>query len=251
MDTIEFLEITQSTNEDAYRYAMNGAPHGFTVVANNQRKGKGRLGRQWLCPKNSGLLMSTVLRPKLPLPEYPRITLTAGVALCSCIEKLTSKEGFGLKWPNDLFYNGKKCGGILVETSPLTSDEIERFVIVGIGVNVNSTITDFPVDLQHRLTTLSEAAGQNFNIAAIAEAVRASLLKHIQYHEEKGFPHILNQWRTRDCVLGKEMEWLTPTQEVVKGKGLGPNGDGQLLVQDANGKIHKVLSGDVLLKTKG
>lgn len=248
MDTIRFLDETQSTNEDAYRHAIQGAPHGFSIVAKTQTKGKGRLGRAWACPANSGLLMSTVLRPNLPLQEIPRLTLTAGVALCKSIEKLTEVSGFGLKWPNDLFFNGKKCGGILVETSPLNSDAMERFAIVGIGVNVNSLKADFPFDLQDKVTSLTMATDQRYSITEIAEAVRASLLKYIHCHEERGFEIILNQWRALDCTLGKEMEWVTPGKDIVKGKGMGPDASGQLLVQDEQGTIHKVLSGDVLLK---
>lgn len=247
MDTIIYLDETRSTNEDAYKYALQGAPHGTSIVAKRQSKGKGRLGRAWVCPENSGLLMSTVLRPQLVVSDYSQVTLTAGVALCACVEELTQGKGFGLKWPNDLFYKGRKCGGILVESSPLNTNN-EPFIIVGIGVNVNSQITDFPPSLQKKVTSLAVATSKHFSLRDMAVAVRASLLHYVRCHEQQGFETILGQWRIRDCVLGKEMEWVTPGNEVIKGIGMGPDGSGQLLVKDRWGKIHKVLSGDILLK---
>ncbi len=248
MDNILHIPSTVSTNEDAYKLAVDGAEHGFSVLADIQTGGKGRLGRQWVTPLHSGLCTSIILRPKLPFVEFPRITLTAGLALCKVVEELTGLESFGLKWPNDLYCEGRKCGGILVESSsPVTSDD-ESFVVVGIGLNVNSRLDDFPSELRETVTSLLVQTENSYSMKDIFTQLRNSLLSHLKIHEEQGFGVILEEWRKRDVLYGKEMQWLTIEKKVITGTGLGPDDTGQLLVKDGQGKLHSILSGDVSLK---
>lgn len=248
MDNTLYLASTGSTNEDAYKLALEGKRHGFAVVAGVQTAGKGRLGRRWETPHHTGLCCSIVLRPKLPFIEFPRVTLTAGLALCRVIENITGLATFGLKWPNDLYCEGKKCGGILVESSSPASPDDASFVIVGIGVNVNSRPSDFPPELQETVTSLRSQTSNSYSIEELFVLIRASLLSHLALHEEQGFGVILEEWRKRDVLYGKEMQWLTVDKKVVTGIGLGPDDTGQLLVKDREGKHHAILSGDVSLK---
>ncbi len=248
MDNILHIPSTVSTNEDAYKLAADGVGHGFSVLADVQTGGKGRLGRQWVTPLHTGLCTSIILRPKLPFVEFPRISLTAGLALCKVVEELTGLESFGLKWPNDLYCEGRKCGGILVESSsPVTSDD-ESFVVVGIGLNVNSRLDDFPSELRETVTSLLIQTENSYSMEEIFTQVRNSLLSHLKIHEEQGFGIILEKWRKRDVLYGKEMQWLTIEKKVITGIGLGPDDTGQLLVKDGQGKLHSILSGDVSLK---
>ncbi len=248
MDNVLHLSSTGSTNEDAYKLALDDAPHGYAVVADEQTDGKGRLGRSWMAPSNTSLCCSLILRPKLPFIEFPGLTLTCGLALCKVIEKITGLNTFGLKWPNDLYCEGKKCGGILVESSsPVTSDE-ESFVVVGIGLNVNSIIKDFPGELQEIVTSLLIQTARRYSILELFVLLRDSLLRHLKIHEEQGFEAILTEWRKRDVLYGKEMQWLTTEKKVIVGTGLGPDNTGQLLVKDREGTLHTILSGDVGLK---
>ena len=248
MDNVLHLASTGSTNEDAYKLALDGAPHGYAVIANNQTSGKGRLGRLWVAPADTCLCCSLILRPNLPLVEFPKLTLTSGLALYKVIEKLTGLDTFGLKWPNDLYCEGKKCGGILVESSsPVTSNE-KSFVVVGIGLNVNSFLDDFPAELQERVTSLLIQTAKRYSIQELFVLLRESLLWHMKIHEERGFGAILKEWRKRDVLYGKEMQWLTTERKVITGTGLGPDESGQLLVRTREGKRYTILSGDVSLK---
>ncbi|RUM41241.1 MAG: biotin--[acetyl-CoA-carboxylase] ligase [Desulfocapsa sp.] len=248
MENILHLASTVSTNEDAYIYATEGVEHGFAVLADTQTCGKGRLGRQWVTPAGTGLCCSVILRPQLPFVEFPRLTLTAGLALCKVVEKLTGMDSFGLKWPNDLYCEGKKCGGILVESSSPAVAGDESFVVVGIGLNVNSRLDDFPIDLQQTVTSLLIQTAKMYPVQEIFGLIRDSLLAHLRIHERDGFHTILQEWRNRDVLYGKEMQWLTAGKDVVTGVGLGPDDTGQLLVRDKEGKLYEVLSGDVELK---
>lgn len=248
MDNILYLVSTASTNKDAYKLALEGKQHGFAVLAGVQTAGKGRLGRSWVSPLDTGLCSSIILRPKLPFIEFPRLTLTAGLALCKVIEKITGQDTFGLKWPNDLYCEGKKCGGILVESSSPASPDDGSFVIVGIGVNVNSCLSDFPLDLRETVTSLRSQTSKNYSVEDLFVLIRESLLSHLALHEEQGFGVILEEWRKRDVLYGKKMQWLTFDKKVVTGIGLGPDHTGQLLVEDREGTHHAILSGDVSLK---
>lgn len=247
MDNLLCLTCTGSTNDDACQLALKGARHGFGVLADTQSTGKGRLGKEWLSPLGTGLYCSIVLRPNLPFSEFPKLTLTAGLALCSTVEKLLPDVSFGLKWPNDLYSEGKKCGGILVESSSPNSLNKDSFVVVGIGLNVNSLIDMFPSELQQKVTSLGMLTGANFDIRELYHRIHAALLDHVHIHETQGFSRILREWRRRDVLFGKEMQWVTRDKKVITACGMGPDKNGQLLAKDSSGEIYAILSGDVQL----
>jgi len=247
MDNLLSLPTTASTNDDAYQLALKGAKHGFGVLADTQVAGKGRLGKAWASPVGSGLYCSIVLRPDLPFTEFPKLTLTAGLALSLAIELLCPDVSFGLKWPNDLYSGGLKCGGILVESSMPGSSLGESFVVVGIGLNVNTCPSMFPKKLQNTATSLHMLTGGLFTIPALYNSIHKGLLSQVHIHETQGFEGILKEWRKRDIMLGKEMQWVTQEKRLVTARGLGPDENGQLLAKDNDGKIYEILSGDVQL----
>ena len=248
MDTpLLHLPSTTSTNEDAYGLARKGAVHGCGVLADTQSGGRGRLGREWLSPPGSGLYCSIILRPRLPFTDFPKLTLTAGLAVCRVIETLVPHAPFGLKWPNDLYCRGCKAGGILVESSsPVESDD-NIFVIVGIGLNVNSRKSDLKTVVNRTPTSLYLESGEVYDIEELYQAIHISLMRHVKLHEEEGLAVILEEWRKRDLLLGIEMQWLTHDRKVITGVGLGPDDSGQLLARDSGGTIHQILSGDVTM----
>ncbi|HIP82453.1 MAG TPA: biotin--[acetyl-CoA-carboxylase] ligase [Desulfocapsa sulfexigens] len=247
MDNLLCLTSTNSTNDEAYQLALKGGEHGFGVIADVQRAGKGRLGKSWISPAGTGLYCSIVIRPKLPFVEFPKLTLTAGLALCSAVEKLLPDIPFGLKWPNDLYCNGKKCGGILVESSTPNCSHEESFVVVGVGLNVNTALDSFPLEIQRNATSLFIVSGHIFNIKELYGNIHQKILEYMAIHETKGFKAILQEWRKRDVLFGKEMQWLTSDKKVVTARGMGPDENGQLLAKDSDGRIHEILSGDVQL----
>jgi BirA family biotin operon repressor/biotin-[acetyl-CoA-carboxylase] ligase len=186
-----------------------------------------------------------LLRPGLDIVDYAKITLTAGLAVSQALEEICHLT-IELKWPNDIYINGRKCGGILVETSPL-QDEAEHFALVGIGLNINNMQETLSADLQTSATSLFLESGQHYDILIIFAAIRSRLLQLIAELAEVGFTGILKQWQRRDMLQGKWMQWLTPAGTIVSGKALGVDSNGMLSVQDNTGLIHEVLSGDITL----
>ena len=145
-----------STNRLGFRLAESGSGEGTLIVADEQTKGKGRMGRSWYSPPKLGLWISLILRPDIPPFKAPGLSLCAGLALAQAIGDLTGMDA-KIKWPNDCLINGRKVGGILLELSA----ELDRinFVIVGIGVNVNHLSSDFPKKLSALATSIRIECG--------------------------------------------------------------------------------------------
>lgn len=246
MNDILFLQTVDSTNRIAREMGDIGKPHGFSVVAESQTAGRGRLGKEWLSYTGMGLCCTILVRPNLDIEEYPKITLTAGLAVGLALEELCH-VGVQLKWPNDIYVGGRKCGGILVETSSLHKGTRHCFALVGIGVNVNADCSTFPIELTKIATSLFLETGKKHDILTIFTRIRSQLLELLSQLETAGFEGILDQWRKRDILDGQWMSWVTLAGHVVYGESLGVDDNGILAIRDQTGRRHEVLSGDLRL----
>jgi len=247
-DTL-FFETVDSTNRVARELAGEDKPHGFAVLAGSQTAGRGRLGKSWQSPSGRGLYCTILLRPELAIEDYSKITLTAGLAVSLALEEICQLQA-QLKWPNDIYISGRKCGGILVETSSLQGAGEGNFVLVGIGVNVNGEKGAFPTELQETATSVFIETGREYDIRSIFTGIRIRLLQMLSQMASEGFVAILNQWRERDMLQGRWMKWVTPAGDVVYGESLGVDSSGILMVRDHAGIRHEVLSGDVTLAAR-
>jgi BirA family transcriptional regulator, biotin operon repressor / biotin---[acetyl-CoA-carboxylase] ligase len=249
MVDIHYLRYTTSTNRIAYDLALKGEPEGVAVIAEAQGEGRGRLGKIWQSPPGKGLYCSVIVRPRLAVEDYPKITLTAGLAVAVVLEKVSGFE-MRLKWPNDVYVGGRKCCGILTESSSLAENINERFAIVGIGINVNSEKSDFPLELQEKVVSLRMLSGIEYDIKGIFQQVRMCLLEYVALLESSGFADIIAEWRKRDMLVGRRLQWLSTSGEIIYGQSEGPDDSGRLMVKDMDGKIHQILSGDISLAEK-
>lgn len=228
------------------KLAAAGAEHGTAVMASTQTMGRGRLGKSWLSPAGKGLYCSIILRPKICIPDFPRLTFVAGLAVAEAINGLYSLQP-GLKWPNDIYFARRKCGGILTESSSLTRRDHECFAIVGIGLNVNTAKEDFPDELQGAATSLYLESGRLMEIDTLFLRVRDSLLLETLQFSQKGFGLVIGRWRQHDFLKGQRLSWVSVARERVEGISLGPDDDGRLHIRDDCGRVHEVLSGDIQL----
>ncbi len=246
MNKIITLVSTSSTNRDAIVLAEDGAVHGTAVIAETQTMGRGRLGKNWHSPAGKGLYCSIILRPELEPQQFPHLTFVAGLVVAEVIERIYGLSA-GLKWPNDIYFSGRKCGGILTESSRLNGCASERFVVVGIGLNVNTETSDFHPDVQHSATSLFIESAQVTDRLELFNAIREELLLQVHTFEQQGFLQVIHRWRKRDFMVGQKLSWVSVTGEKVEGISLGPDDDGLLHVRDDNGIEHEVLSGDIQL----
>lgn len=230
------LESCGSTNDEAARLARAGARHGTVVTAEVQRAGRGRDGRVWASPRGLGLYLSAVVRPPLPLAAVPPMTLAIGVGLCEAARTFGAPAA--LKWPNDIFVNGRKLAGVLVEAQS-QGPRLEA-VIVGIGVNLAGAL---PSELATTAVTLEEAAGRTIE----REQFLAALLRHVEHWIDRyaatGLSDVIPAWQARmvpNLAARATIDGVATTGDVA-----GLADDGALLLRDASGTVHRVRSGDV------
>ena len=145
---IEYFTITDSTNEDVWESLQDEIDEGFLVITDQQKRGRGRRGNNWLSEPGSSLTFSFLIKPQLPMERIGLLSLITGVAVAKGISQFSQLD-CKLKWPNDIILNGKKVGGILAESKQI---EGETYVVMGVGINVNEQ--EFPNELSEIATSL-------------------------------------------------------------------------------------------------
>src|SRR6202142_2836025 len=162
---IRVFEQTTSTNDVIEKLARDGVKEGAVVFAESQTKGRGRLGRKWISPERKGLWFSVLLRPDLRPQEATQLTVASATALRRAIQSATGLQP-EIKWPNDILIGGKKVAGILTELNA-ELDKV-RYVILGIGIDVNLDANEFPVELKKNATSLKIENGETVSRAKLA-----------------------------------------------------------------------------------
>lgn len=244
---IVYFEDIGSTNNEAKRIAaQENAPDGTVVVSETQGGGKGRLSRSWFSPKYKGLWFSVILRPSFLPQEASKCTLLVAVA----IAKATRKFGVeaGIKWPNDILYEGKKLNGTLTEMSA----EMERinYVVVGTGINVNINQNEFPDDVRDIATSMSIIKGEKLPRQELFRAILEEMEELYFEVEKNGFGKVFAEWRKYSVTLGQDVNVIgIGDHESFAGKAVDIDDDGALLVETENG-IRKVLAGDVSIRPR-
>ena len=208
--------LTDSTNERAKALAAAGAPHGTVVTADEQTAGRGRQGRSWVAPAGTALLMSVLLRE---LDEGDAVLpLAAAVAVCEACERAAGVS-CAIKWPNDVWIDGRKVAGILVEGRPQ-----EGWAVLGIGLNVSTAPEDFPAELRELATSLG--------MDAPADALLEPLLDRLAAGLAGPQADVVTAWRERDALRGQPVRWAEG-----EGTAEGITDGGALVVDTAGGRV--------------
>jgi len=236
---VVFLEETDSTNDDAYNLAMNGVDEGWVVIARNQRKGKGSRGRAWASPGGQNIYLSVVLRPKVSTEKASLLTILATLAAAETINDYIPK-GVSIKWPNDVLVSDKKISGILLEMG--TDRNKDRFFIVGIGINVNSTKMEIPPVITGLATSLYLEIGYAVSIKDVLFKLLYRLDHWYGKYNTYGFEEIIERFRAQCATIGKVVS-VRAGEGLIEGLALGVDEDGFLLVKDGQGVVKKVISG--------
>ena len=231
---------TVSTNDDALFAARNGAPHGAAFVADHQKSGRGRRGRRWLAEPGTALLVSVVLRPVLESSALGLLPLSIGLAVREAIANLAPRELAErtlVKWPNDVWVDGKKIAGVLAEGR---IDSEHAAVVAGIGINV--AMRELPEELCDSATSLAL-----LGLVTSRERVLAGVLGCLEMRLQllsRERAQIVSELRRHDALLGRRV-----SVEGVSGTAAGIDHEGRLLVKLASGTIAEIQSGSVELVT--
>jgi BirA family transcriptional regulator, biotin operon repressor / biotin---[acetyl-CoA-carboxylase] ligase len=240
---IRVFEQTSSTNDVVEKLARDGVKEGVVVFAESQTKGRGRLGRAWTSPARRGLWFSILLRPDLRPQETTQLTVAAAVAIWRAINAVTGLLP-EIKWPNDLLYHGKKLAGILTELSA----EVDRVkhITLGIGVSVNVTASEFPVEFRKTATSLRIELGRSILRAELATAILRELDVAYDRVCRGKFPAIADEWEERCTTIGKQVV-VGIGERRIRGCAESLDDDGALLLRTEHGRLERIIGGDVTL----
>jgi len=237
--TILRFDTIDSTNSEAMRAAKLGAAEGLCVISDHQTSGRGRYGRKWVSDKGAGLYFSLVLLPKLDPQFLPLITLMSGVAAFDALKEFGLKPD--IKWVNDLLVGDKKICGILAESVETPTG---LAVVVGIGINITSR--NFPVEIADSATSLESETGRLVSSDELAE----SLTRYLSYFYEilngdRGSREIIKQWRERSTFYSGKSVRVNLEGAAIEGVTDGLEENGALRVKTNDGSVKIVQAGDV------
>lgn len=241
--TIEIASTLNSTNEKAREKAIAGVPEGYTVIALNQTNGKGRRGRSFYSPADTGLYMSLLLRPyQYAAHKATQLTTIAAIAACEAIEKV-SDEKAEIKWVNDVYVGGKKVSGILTEASIALENGFLEYAILGIGINVSPPKDGFPHGLNHVAGTIFHKPQSDGKNKLAAEFLNRFMV----YYSTPQNQNLVENYRKRSLVIGKEIQVIS-IDDCKPATALDIDDDYRLVVEYEDGKIEHLLSGEISVK---
>jgi len=241
---VEVYDSIDSTNNRAKELAMQGAENGTVVISNEQTKGRGRYGKTFESPKDTGIYMSFVFHPdQLPMSDPSLMTAYAAVIVSDVLSDITGEE-IGIKWVNDLFLNGKKVCGILTEA--VTNLETGRldWIVVGIGINVLSGKETFSKSVQTVATSLFSESEE----LAIRNKIAASIINAFNTKsKETTQSDIMKTYREKSIVIGKQVSVISGDQSFI---AIAENilDNGSLVIKLSDGQTKEMRFGEVSLK---
>ncbi|MDD5224844.1 MAG: biotin--[acetyl-CoA-carboxylase] ligase [bacterium] len=241
---IHYFSELDSTNSLAFELALAGASEGEAVVAETQNRGRGRLDRVWISPPGVNIYASLILRPRVPMEQVAGISLLAGLALARACSRLWPVSP-GLKWPNDVFLGDKKAAGILSEAR--TEGGEVRFVVCGIGINVNLDPGVLPGEVRARATSVAEFLGRPVSRLRLWRAFLEDFEEVYRGFLRRGLSPFMAEWDRRSILKGRRVK-VSGAQEW-EGEVAGLDPSGALRLNDREGKPRVVLAGDVQMLT--
>lgn len=242
---ISLLDEVDSTNDEAARQLAAGRPAPFVVLARKQTHGRGRLGRVWHSEENGNLYASFAFRPRVAPSRMAIFTLWMGVNVCELIANFAPLTP-GIKWPNDILFDGRKAGGMLTEAR-IDSDQI-RDLIFGLGLNVNGPAAAWPAELSRRAVSLSEQAAAPLDLNRLTSAlIGRVLLAYEQFVDGAHLETFADLWQRFDVLRGQPVALLQGGRRIA-GTAQGIDNEGSLLIRGANGRLQRFHAGDVTLE---
>lgn len=252
----ELHETIASTNSRALELAKASVPSGTMVLARQQTAGRGRLGRSWVSPLDSGIYASFVLRPPRNLVAIERITLytlAAGVACAKAIGSCLFLP-IGLKWVNDLVIDGKKVGGILAEMPSLSvkgaMDDLaadELAIVLGIGINICFDPNEVPAELKDKLDWLQAHTELPVDKNKLLALCAKSIEECCDSIEQAKDQQLLSEWKQYSVTLGKQIRAVSGDTSI-EGQAEDITDSGALVVRKSDGHKTILYAGEISIR---
>lgn len=237
---IFFYEKVGSTNTIAFDLAEK-AKEGTVVIADSQEKGRGRLGRTWISPPGVNIYMSIILRPEIEPKDMTLITIMASVACATALRRATGLD-ISIKWPNDLMASDKKLGGILTELK--TDQKRILFTIIGIGININIELDQFPDDVRKIASSIKNETGKPYSRENIVTEILNEMNKWYIILNTMEKETLLSAWQSLTSTLGRDVMVIVG-QETYTGLAEAIDDEGMLILRLPSGELKRVSSGDL------
>ncbi len=237
------LDEVESTQDAARTHAAMGAPEITAILSFNQTSGRGRQGRTWASPAGKNIALSLLLRPAVHPERGALLGMLASVAVMETLADLGLGLNLGLKWPNDVLCSNRKIAGILSEAS-IHGNRLD-FVIVGVGVNVNTRAGEFPASLKTRATSVYAETGRMRDLSTVAELLIERFTGLYDQALENDLAGVARLW---------EQRWVHKGRLVRRPDAVGTaehiDASGALILRDERGKLLRITSGEAEIVEK-
>lgn len=233
---IQYYPKLDSTNTKAWELIANNTPNGTVVITDNQLKGRGRQANKWISIPDKSLTFSIIIYPNALPSQINLYSLIVGLAITDCL--IENNIQAQLKLPNDILINGKKVGGILCESK--ISGGVIKSMVIGIGLNINETIEEFPEDLRNNVTSLMIESEKQYKLEKLLANILNNLEHRVQHRDEAQ----LIDWEKRCAHLNQKVTFNSGN-EIVTGIFKGLSSTGQAIIS-INNKEVKFDSGEIV-----
>lgn len=240
---VHYYNDIESTNDVAFSLGIAGTPEGAVVIADSQRKGKGRFQRLWYSPPAVNIYTSIILRPEIRLANASQIPIFAGVAVAEVVEQYCPGS-IRLKWPNDILLDGKKLSGILSQLK--TKGNKVDFIVLGIGINVNMKYEQLPEDIRDDAISLSMKTGAQVSRQELLFSVYENLEKWYKKLMLDGFEAVKAKWLSLSFMTGENVK-VSFLGETFRGVVKGIDDSGSLMIRNDNNEIILVSAGEATI----
>lgn len=240
---LEVVSSLPSTNEEVRKLALSGMPEGYTLIANSQTNGKGRRGRPFYSPSDTGIYMSILLRPhQYSSRQAVTITTMAAVAICEAIEIVSGKKA-EIKWVNDIYMDGKKVCGILTEASLNLEDDLLEYAVLGIGINAFLPEHGFPEEIKETAGSIFEEKQNDAKNQLVAEFLN----RFLAFYSAPQQTDYIEKYRNRNFIIGKKIHILS-SGEPKEALALAIDNNCQLIVKYNDDTIEHLHSGEISIQ---
>lgn len=234
----------KSTNDIAAQLAESGAAEGTLVTAEEQTRGRGRLGRVWYSAPGTGIYATLILRPKFSPDRAPGLSVMTSLALARTLGRYFAAGEVQLKWPNDILVHGRKVSGILTE---LVAERNKiSYVLVGVGINVNHGAGHFPTELKQTATSLRRALKHKVKRVPLLQSFLVNLEKEYETYKKSNLTKSLSLLKRYSSLTGRRIE-VSNGDGSIQGTAIEFDASGALILE-RRGQRLRIAAGEVTVK---